>query len=188
MRAMLIPLFLLAAGAAQAGEQAVRFEGDGLLRIARLLPLIGDDGFECIVPEEFSFAGLRLGDPPAALDRLGPPKSLTDGGSEDDGGYYTIISHDYGGLTIEMVRERVDVVTAADTRWPTPSGLHVGMTRGGLYAALGRRPGPDYATEAGFSFPACPSPDGRTWDWMYMDLKFNTDGRLATISLITDRP
>lgn len=170
---------------AQDGERSI-LEGDGVLRVARMLP--GETAFECVMPGEFSLAGLRLGDGIAALDPLGPPLALTSGYGEDDGGGYTGYAYRYDGLAVDVVRGEVDVVTALAPRWPTPSGLRVGMHRADVFAALGREPGPDYAVDDGYAFPGCPSPDGRYWDWMYFQLTFGADDRLDAIAIVADRP
>lgn len=161
-------------------------DGDGILRIAHLLP--DDEGFECIVPQEYSLGGLRLGARAEAVDRLGPPVSTSSGYGEDDGGEYIVYTRRYQGLTVEIVRDAVDVVTADGPQWPTPSGLEVGMTRTEVFARLGREPGTDYAIDDGYSFPGCPSPDGRYGDWMYFELRFDGGGRLGAVTIVADRP
>lgn len=171
-----------------AAAEEVRLEGNGVLRLAKILALPDDDGFECIISEEYSLAGLRPGEPLAALGRLGPPKRLTSGYGEDDGGGYTIHAYGYDGLAVEIVRGEIDVIEATDARWPTPSGIRVGMTRGDAIAAFGRRPGTDYATATGYSFPGCPSADGAWNESLYFELIFGADSRLARIRFITDRP
>jgi hypothetical protein len=190
IRAALVKLGALAAivaGSTPAGgQQSYRCEGAGPLQSVTLPP--EDSVGQCMLSEEFTVAGLYLGDPLAVLDRLGTPRGLTSSYGEDDGGGYIAYTYRYDGLAVEIVRDMIDLITAAGPGRATPSGLRVGMARVDVIRVLGNMPGVDYATDTGYSFPACQTPDGRNWSFMYFELNFDTDDRLATIRLVADRP
>ena len=180
-------LAAIVAGSASAdSQQQYRYEGAGPLQSVTIPS--EDKVGQCVLSEEFTVAGLRLGDPPAALDRLGAPRGLTRGYGEDDGGGYTAYTYRYDGLAVEIVRDMVDVIAAAGPGRATPSGIHVGITRADVIRLLGRLPDYDYATSTGYSFPACQPPDGRNWSFMYFELNFDIDDRLAAIRLVADLP
>ena len=163
--------------------------GDGVLRLARVLP--DEPMFQCMAASEFTIAGLKLHDEMAALESLGTPNTLTRGFGEDDGGGYVATTYHYGGLDVDMVRGRVDRMEARTPAWPTPAGLKPGMEQAGALALLGREPDPEHLHDGVYSFSGCPERSGGELVWRdswYLEFAFDDDDRLAFIRLIADRP
>jgi len=186
-----VSLSLLVSVAIAAGVSApVAAEGGGILRLARVLP--EEPLFHCVAPPEFPIAGLKLYDGLAALQPLGAPNSLTRGFGEDDGGGYVVTTYHYGGLEVDIVRDRIDRIEARAPAWPTPAGLKAGMERTAALALMGRAPNPEHLHDGVSSFSGCPEwRDGElVWDNVnnYFDFAFAGDGRLSFIRLIADRP
>ncbi len=178
--AMLVSLLALPA---QAGEP--------VLRELKVLP-DDEETYQCMAASQYLLGGITLGDPLDKLGRvLGVPRTLTTGYGEDDGGGYRAYGYDYGGLKVDVVREKVDIIHAYGARFATPAGLRVGLPREDVYAILGREPDPGNLHEGWYSFSGCPEiRDGEPlWreSW-YFEFTFGADSRLSGIRLVADRP
>lgn len=188
-----VSLSLLVSVTIAAGVSApvrAEFQVGGILRLARILP--EEPLFQCAAPTEFTIAGLKLYDGMAALQPLGAPNSLTRGFGEDDGGGYVVTTYHYGGLEVDIVRDRIDRIEARAPTWPTPAGLKAGMEQAEALALMGREPDPEHLHDGVYSFTGCPEwRDGElVWDNgnNYFEFAFGKDGRLSFIRLIADRP
>lgn len=188
-----VSLSLLVAVMIAAGNSATvqaDLSGGGALRLARILP--DEPAFQCIAASEFSIAGLKLHDDIGALASLGSPNSMTRGFGEDDGGGYVATTYHYGGLEVDMVRDRVDRIEARSPHWQTKAGLKASMKRDEAIALMGREPDAETLHNGFYSFASCPVwRDGElVWDnaAQYFEFGFGEDGRLAFLRLIADRP
>jgi len=164
--------------------------GDGIIRLARVLP--DEPLFQCVAPSEYTIAGLRLYGALASMNRLGPPAALIRGYGEDDGGGYVATTYRYHGLEVTVVRGEIDVIEAKSPRWPTPGGLKPGMSRADTLTLLGRDPDPEHLDDDTYSFAGCPEwRDGElVWDNVnnFFEFGFGDDGRLSFVRLAADRP
>ncbi len=186
-----VSLSLLVSVAVASGLSApVRgVEGDGILRLARVLP--DEPMFLCVATSEFTIAGLKLYGDMTALESLGSLNSISRGFGEDDGGGYVLSTYHYGGLEVDIVRDSIDRIEARSPHWPTPSGLKAGMERADAMALLGREPDPEYLHDGVYSFSGCPEWRGGELVWhdsWYLEFAFNEEGRLEFVRLFADRP
>lgn len=135
--------------------------------------------------------GCKFSTPYEKLGRqLGAPKGLKTAYSEDDGGRYELYIYDYGGLIVEASHDRVSAIRANSSDHPTPSGLHVGMSRAKAVTILGREP--ESTLNKGWHwFHGCPEyKNGEMirYPEIYFEFAFGEDGRIMGIRLILEAP
>lgn len=152
-------------------------------------PALVDGGnFDCLPIADFGLRGVRLGEPEdAAKGKLGEPLRRSEGGGEDDGGWYLEVTYHYQYLEISIVRGAVDRIYTVSPRVSMDSGVRVGLSRAEIIGILGREPRNLQINEAGISIVTCPE----NGEWIredYVFMKFDEAGILKSIEFLTNRP
>lgn len=149
--------------------------------------LVINPDYDCLPPQDFGLAGVRLGDSEeTVIRRLGPPRKRSISGGEDDGGGYEINVLLYPTLTIEIVRGEVDRIVTRSPSQPTPGGIRVGDSRAALINKLGGTPRDWSSSESGLSLVSCEEAGQNREDYVVYTL---SDGdRIIEIFYEASRP
>jgi hypothetical protein len=112
----------------------------------------------CATDEELVVGGVSLQDTRSSVrKKLGNPKSMTKGRSEDDGGEYGTITYTYNLLEVVFGRTGVERIATSNSRVKAARGITVGMTEKQVGERLGFAAGAAQAPfEVGLS--ACRPP------------------------------
>lgn len=118
----------------------------------------------------------------ATIARLGPPITIAQDSSEDDGGMYEVRTYRYDSFEFDDVRGDVDRVLTASPGLVTPWGVRVGLTRdsvGMLLRAHGvtLRDKPDTLDVADCGAPSA-----------YLTVVFSPQNRVRMVQIATSRP
>ena len=141
------------------------------------------DGGDCLPATEFNFGDVAMGDPVELLGKLGSPEAsgvFTLGGQEIDRMTIT-------GMNIDIFQNVVIGMTATSASWKMPSGLRVGLTRGGVIQILGRVPNGEAPTSDRFSALVCLDDQDALPEW-YAVFSFGQDKRVESISFASLSP
>ena len=92
----------------------------------------------CATDEELVVGGVTLQDTRSSVrKKLGNPRSMTKGRSEDDGGEYGTITYTYKLLEVVFGRSGVERIATSNSRVKAARGITVGMTEKQVGERLG---------------------------------------------------
>ncbi len=126
----------------------------------------------------FRFAA--AGAPLALVAALGDPDDSEAGLEEDDGGWTAVATLWYGGLWVDVVRDRVDAVGTESDAFVGPRGVRADMTRADAERRLGGRFGEGETDDEGW-VPAC-------FDDAGLVAAFAEEGTVGELQLVMLRP
>ncbi len=135
---------------------------------------------DCVPPEEFGLGGVMMGDPLAALGKLGSPEAIEappQSGRIVD--RMTLI-----GMHLDIERGVVAAMSTTSPRWEMPSGLRVGLTRGEAIRILGRVPNGYFATSERFYIHQCLDKEDSPEGWGIL-IEFGHDKRVRSINFLS---
>ncbi|UWQ07076.1 hypothetical protein [Aliiroseovarius crassostreae] len=141
--------------------------------------------FDCLPASEFGMNGVRMGDPLAALGKLGTPEATEETSFSDEPiDRMTLI-----GANIDFFQDVVVTISASSPNWQLPSGLRVGLTRGEVIRILGRVPASYTAQSQSFAIQTCPQGQGAEEQvpfgkWFAL-IEFGQDKRVSRLTLLT---
>jgi hypothetical protein len=92
----------------------------------------------CATDEELVVGGVTLQDTRSSVrKKLGNPRSMTKGKSEDDGGEYGTVTYTYKHLEIVFGRSGIERIATSSSRVKAARGITVGMTEKQVGERLG---------------------------------------------------
>ncbi len=152
-------------------------------------PALRDGGhFDCFPIAAFGLRGVRLWEPEIqAKEKLGEPLRRSEGGGEDDGGWYLEVTYHYQDMEVSIVRGVVDRIYTTSPRVSMDSGVRVGLSMTEVVELLGRTPRDWQGGDREFSIVTCPE-NGEWVQEDYVSLKFDEAGILNSIEFLTNRP
>jgi hypothetical protein len=92
----------------------------------------------CATDEELVVGGITLQDTRSSVrQKLGNPRSVTTGRSEDDGGEYGTVTYAYKYLEVVFGRSGIERIATSNSRVKAARGITVGMTETQVGERLG---------------------------------------------------
>jgi len=167
-------------------DLACVISGTVLLLLASIPAYGGSSSTPCIPGNDAWISGVQLGSTPKAVKRLlGKPVRREVGGGEDDGGPYEEIKLSYPRFDVFLVRGAVDRVVTTHQDACTAGGICPGMTRDQVREVLAGV-SPVWESSTSMSMYLCEE-DHFHSDY-YLNIDFTTEGRVAELELVLDRP
>jgi hypothetical protein len=106
-------------------------------------PRQADTRGACATDTELLIGGITLDDTRASVrKKLGNPRSVKPGASEDDGGQYSTLTYSYRRLEIVFGRSGIERVSTTSPQVAAARGITVGMTEPQVGERLGFAPEP----------------------------------------------